>query len=184
MSKILFFIAIIPPREICDRITRIKLDFKERFNSRHALKLVPHITLKAPFSVPDSEEARVHGWFDQVPVDLAPFPQLLKNFNSFSSRRNPVIFIEPELSPELKILQEAVLHDFMRAFPGIPPSENEFRFHPHVTVGYRDLGYENYRQAWREYRELAFEASFMVDNFCLMQHDKKQWNIAARRRLV
>lgn len=164
MSNVLFFVAIIPPEDICERITSIKYDFRDRFGSRHALRLVPHITLKAPFGVPVAETGTVVDWFYHIPLNPGPFPQALQNFKSFSSRRNPVIFIEPELTPELQFLQQAVLADFMRAFPTISPAQNEFHFHPHITVGYRDLDYT-------------------VDNFCLMQHDKKQWNIAARRWL-
>lgn len=179
----MFFVAIIPPEDICQRITSIKNDFRDRFDSRHALRLVPHITLKAPFGVPVAETGTVVDWFRHIPLNPGPFPQALQNFKSFSSRRNPVIFIEPALTPELQFLQQAVLADFMRTFPTISPAQNEFRFHPHVTVGYRDLDYDNYRRAWKEYREKQFEAVFTVDNFCLMQHDKKQWNIAARRWL-
>lgn len=44
----LFFIALIPDRELRMKIYKIKKDFK-RFESSKASEVYPHITLKAPF---------------------------------------------------------------------------------------------------------------------------------------
>jgi 2'-5' RNA ligase len=181
MSR-LYFVAIVPPHEVCERITIIKKDFRDRFNSKHALKLMPHITLKAPFSVNDDRQ--VLGWFNNIPVTISAFEQKLTNFNCFANKRNPVIFIEPELSNELKQLQHTIIQDFKQHFPSIPIPQNEFSFHPHITVGYRDLGFENFQLAWREYQSKNFAASFSVENFYLLQHDRKQWHILENRRLL
>lgn len=175
MNGSLYFVAIIPPQQVCDAIIPVKLDFKERFNSRHALRLVPHITLKAPFSSP--EHHTVTDWFSNIPAGVSPFAQELKNFNCFANKRNPVIFIEPVLNEALKQLQRNIVLDFKKHFPAVPAPQNEVSFHPHMTVGYRDLSYENFGMAWNEYREKKFEATFMVENFCLLQHNRKQWNI-------
>ena len=43
----LYFIAIIPPQEICEAITAIKQDFAERFKSSKALKIIPHNHFKS-----------------------------------------------------------------------------------------------------------------------------------------
>jgi 2'-5' RNA ligase len=181
MSR-LYFVAIIPPPGVCRQVTIIKEDFRDRFNSTHALRVVPHITLKAPFSVNDNQQ--VPDWFNDIPVTIPPFEQKLTNFNCFDNKRNPVVFIEPELSEALEQLQETVVQDFRQSFPSIPILQNELSFHPHITVGYRDLGFENFQLAWSEYQNKSFEASFLVENFCLLQHDRKQWNIIANRRLL
>lgn len=177
----LYFVAIIPPQELCDAITAIKEDFKERFNSRHALRLIPHITLKAPFS--HAGHQRVLNWFTGISPTVHPFEQRLHHFNCFSGKRNPVIFIEPELNDSLKQLQQDIIADFKKNF-AIPIPGNELSFHPHITVGYRDLSYENFLLSWREYRDKNFDASFSVENFCLLQHDRKQWNIISKHSLV
>jgi 2'-5' RNA ligase len=176
----LYFIAIIPPQEICDAVTTIKRDFAERFGSRHALKVIPHITLKAPFSFPADEHHRLLQWFRENPVTGEPFQQKLKDFGSFENKRNPVIFIEPELNDALKQLQSTIIQYFRRSFPFIQVPSNEFTFHPHMTVAYRDLGFENFQLAWDEYISKPFGASFIVDRFHLLQHDKKQWNSIAQ----
>jgi 2'-5' RNA ligase len=178
----LYFVAIIPPQELCDAITAVKNDFKERFSSKHALRLIPHITLKAPFS--SANEAKVKDWFSNVPSTVPPFQQRLHHFNCFSNKRNPVIFIEPELNDALKQLQRDIIADFKKNFATIPVPQNELNFHPHITVGYRDLSYENFLLAWSEYRDKSFDASFRVENFCLLQHDRKQWNTISKYSLI
>jgi 2'-5' RNA ligase len=182
MMSSLYFVAIIPPDDICEQITAIKHDFKKRFNSKHALRLIPHITLKAPFSSADHQQ--VLDWFANIPIHTTPFEQRLNNFNCFANKRNPVIFIEPVLGEPLKELQKNIIQNFKRTFSSIPVSQNELKFHPHMTVGYRDLSHDNFQLAWSEYKHKTFSASFMVDNFCLLQHDRKQWDIIAKHPLV
>jgi 2'-5' RNA ligase len=45
----LFFIALLPPLEVQEIATKIKLEFAEIYNSRAALKSPPHVTLQPPF---------------------------------------------------------------------------------------------------------------------------------------
>src|SRR5215471_5045375 len=92
----LYFIAIMPPKEISEQVTEIKKDFAERFNSSKALRVIPHITLKAPFKFSDHTE--LLRWFALTPVATQSFQQELKNFGSFSNKRNPVIFVEPVMN--------------------------------------------------------------------------------------
>jgi len=180
MSSI-YFVAIIPPVEICDQINAIKQNFKERFESQHALRLIPHITLKSPFS---TDHQQVMDWFQNIKLNIHPFRQLLVNFNCFANKRNPVIFIEPELNEALKQLQRSIVQGFKSAFPLIQVPQNELQFHPHITVGYRDLSFQHFETAWELYKNKQFSATFLVENFCLLQHDKKQWNIIAQHPLV
>ena len=183
MTASLYFIAIIPPADICEEITAIKKDFAARFNSRHALRLIPHITLKAPFALaPASHEAALR-WFVSLDVPRNRFVQRLNNFGCFANKRNPVIFIEPVLEPPLQHLQQRIVASFRETFPGVPVPQNEAKFHPHMTVAYRDLSYAGFKKAWEEYRHKQYVRSFTVDNFSLLQHDQKQWNIVATSSL-
>lgn len=180
----LFFIAVIPPPELCEAITQVKEDFHQRFHSRHALRLIPHITLKAPFSVPSSQRGMVTDWFNTIPATVGCFEQRLEHFNCFRNKRNPVIFIVPELNSCLQQLQRIVIAAFKERFPELPVSPNELEFKPHITVAYRDLTYANFIAAWNEYAEKKFDTAFRVENFYLLQHDKKQWNVVASHSLA
>lgn len=172
----LYFIAIIPPDEICEAVTSIKQDFADRFKSKKALKVVPHVTLKAPFKFPDQDHIALLRWFALTPVSVHPFKQQLKDFSCFANKRNPVIFIEPVMNESLAMLQKNVITHFIKAFGKNQVAQNEFKFNPHMTVAYHDLLFSQFKMAWEEYETKKFEAIFEVNNFQLLQHDGKKWN--------
>lgn len=171
----LYFIAIIPPQEIREAITTIKQDFAERFKSGKALRVIPHITLKAPFKFPAEKHTEVLRWFASTNVTVNSFQQELKDFGSFPNKRNPVIFIEPVMNESLKTLQRNVLNHFTKEFGKEQVAQNEYKFNQHMTVAYRDLMYHQYKIAWEDYRSKKFEATFEVNSFHLLQHDGKKW---------
>ncbi len=175
-SSNLYFIAIIPPDEICEAVTTIKQDFADRFKSKKALKVMPHITLKAPFKFPAQEQTSLLRWFALTPVSIHPFQQMLKDFGSFANKRNPVIFIEPVMNKSLSMLQKNVINHFVKAFGKDQVAQNEFKFNTHMTVAYRDLLFQQFKIAWEEYKTKKFEANFEVNSFYLLQHDGKKWN--------
>src|SRR3954462_5398862 len=172
----LYFIAIIPSEEICEVVTTIKQDFADRFKSKKALKVIPHITLKAPFKFPAQDHTALLRWFALTPVSVYPFKQELKNFGCFANKRNPVIFIEPVMNESLAMLQKDVINHFIKAFGKDQVAQNEFKFSPHMTVAYRDLLFSQFKIAWEEYETKKFKAIFEVNEFHLLQHDGKKWN--------
>ena len=52
----LYFLAIIPPEEICKRVKSLKQEIAEKYKAKNALKLPAHITLQIPFQLSESEE--------------------------------------------------------------------------------------------------------------------------------
>ncbi|RZJ47805.1 MAG: RNA 2',3'-cyclic phosphodiesterase, partial [Chryseobacterium sp.] len=60
-------------------------------------------------------------------------------------------------------------------------SFKNYSFHPHVTVGYRDLTWENYLKAWEVYCEKEFKTKFIVDKIMLLRHDGKWIPIAEKK---
>ena len=171
----LYFIAVIPPGDICREIEIFKRDFAERFAAKEALKNVAHITLKAPFKLPVEQHGRLAEWFNNLSIEEVPFGLRLKDFDCFID--NLVIFIKPEPNILLTTLQKSIIRQFVPAFPNIRVSRLELKFHPHITVAYRDLTAGQFADAWSEYRNKKYAASFMVNEFYLLQHDTKRWNI-------
>jgi 2'-5' RNA ligase len=171
----LYFIAIIPPLKILEAVTEIKQDFAERFKSSSALKVIPHITLKAPFKFSAEQHTELLRWFALTPT-VHSFQQELKDFGCFANKRNPVIFIEPVLNESIKQLQRNVLNHFIKSFGKEQVAQNEYKFNPHMTVAYRDLEFHQFKSAWEEYQTKKFETTFEVNSFHLLQHDGRQWN--------
>ncbi len=170
-----YFIALFPEESVCAAITVIKNDFARRFASRSALRIGPHITLLAPFYLTDTEAEKLFSWFDNLSLIVSPFRQELKDFGAFRKRKTPVVYIRALPNPSLLALQEQLHREFRLSFPEQPLTEPERAFTPHITVAYRDLRAENFREAWREYAGKKFEASFDVTAITLLRHDGKEW---------
>lgn len=176
-KETLYFIAIIPSQEICDEITGFKKDFADRFESKKALKVIPHITLKAPFKLPAAELSTLEQWFQKLSINLETFEIELKDFGAFHNKNNPVVFVQPIMNIHLYSLQQEIIRNFSLFYPQVQVMELEIKYKPHITVAYRDLEPEKFRQVWKEYQLKKYTATFRVNDFHLLQHNGKEWKI-------
>src|SRR4051794_9700762 len=111
-SENLYFIALIPGRELREMITAFKQDFANWFNSKYALRVYPHITLKAPFKLSPNAHTELITWFTDLHILQKAFTVQLKNFGAFNNKRNPVVFVQPVVTNELQSLQQQLLASF------------------------------------------------------------------------
>jgi 2'-5' RNA ligase len=172
----LYFIALTPSQEVSNDIIGFKNDFADRFGSRAALKVIPHITLKTPFKLPVSEHLKLIQWFQNLYINLEAFNIELNNFGAFPNLHAPVVFVQPVISVALYSLQKEILRRFKILYPNLV-QPTDLKFKPHMTVAYRDLGPEQFQQEWKEYKVKEYKALFEVKNFHLLQHDTRKWNI-------
>lgn len=173
----LYFIAIIPPKEISEGVTLIKHDFAKNYESERALKVLPHITLKAPFKIFESDHKRLLNWFEKVQMPTGNFEVKLENFGSFPNPEHPVIYIQPLASEPLCVLQQTLIEHFHNYFPNVRKENADRNFNAHMTVAYRDLKPEQFAKAWKVYQHKIYKATFQVENIHLLQHDGTKWNI-------
>ncbi len=176
-SKQRFFIALVPPDDIQQHITEIKLYFAEHYNSRGALNSPPHITLQPPFewlaeNVPKLEES-----LNQFSVNRRPIPVTLSSFAAFAPR---VIYVDVVKSPELLEIH-SYLMTYMEANLGIVDRVSQSRpFVPHMTVAFRDLTKENFQRAWLEFAGRSLHFEFTASALTLLLHDGSRWNISKK----
>lgn len=173
----LYFIAIIPTEEICAAIIALQSDFAHHFNSKAALKVIPHITLKAPFKLPVSGHADLQRWFKEIYTHPGSFQIELKNFGAFPNKYKPVVYVNPIMHVPLYVLQKEIIRSFRIAYPGLEIPDIELKFKPHITIAYRDLMPDKFSEAWNVYKTKEFRTVFDVNSFHLLQHDGKMWNI-------
>lgn len=169
--KKMYFIAIYPPQEIIDKVKIYKEDLALNFSNSKALKNDAHITLFPPFNRTADLESDILGAFHRIDTNISPFEITLNGFGSFPNPKNPVLFIKPEENENLKDLYLRVKEKF---------SFTEYSFNPHMTVGFRDLSWENYLKAWEIYQEKEFKTKFIVDRISLLRHDGKWISIAEK----
>ncbi|NIF07881.1 2'-5' RNA ligase family protein [Chryseobacterium sp. Tr-659] len=160
--KKLYFIAIYPPQEIIEEVKVFKRDLAVNYGNSKALKNDAHITLFPPFSRESELEGDIHTAFQKIDTSLEPFELEINGFGSFPNPKNPVIFVQPEAHPALTELYENVKQQF---------NFMKYSFNPHITVGYRDLSWDNYLKAWEVYKEKDYKTKFLVDKIILLRHD-------------
>lgn len=177
----LYFFAIILPELLSEKITAIKLSISEIYNTNKALKLFPHITLKSPFQMANEMENEVITAFESMAKKHRPFNVRLNGFGSFEKRK-PVFFIQPDVSVSLLELQKDVVDTLNNRFPFIVSSHDK-KFHPHITLAYRDLFLQQFRELQDEYRNRSFLETFQVNDFHLLVHEDSQWQIASKFNL-
>ncbi len=181
-SENLYFIALIPRRELRGRITLIKQDFANRFNSKYALRVYPHITLKAPFKLPTNAHDKLLNWFNNLQIQQNQFSIQLKNFGAFPNKKSPVLYIQPMVNLPILRLQNKILLGFIENISDIV-DKSDLEYKPHCTVAYKDLTPDMFTEAWSEYQHKTFDACFEVDAVYLLQHDSKKWNIISTHTL-
>ncbi|ATN06842.1 RNA 2',3'-cyclic phosphodiesterase [Chryseobacterium indologenes] len=170
--KKLYFIAIYPPTEIIEEVRIFKKDLAIYYDNSKALKNEAHITLFPPFSREIEWEDDIFTAFQKIDTHMNPFKIELNGFGSFANPKNPVIYIHPEISSELQDLYKRVKQQFSFA---------PYSFNPHMTVGYRDLTWENYLRAWEKYQHFPYKTNFLVDKILLLRHDGNWVPIAEKR---
>ncbi|HEX8562826.1 MAG TPA: 2'-5' RNA ligase family protein [Flavobacterium sp.] len=173
----LFFIAIVPPADISADITAFKQHFAEEFGSVAALKSPPHITIVPPFRVTPEKIPELKQWFDDFPLQHHPVEIYLSGFGAFFNKQ-PVVFVNPVLTPDLELLyvkcSEASKH-----ITALPASQRPF--HPHVTIGFKDLSPQQFEKAWKIYKNKSYSARFTSNELVLLQHSGKQWEITGSK---
>ena len=174
-SKQRFFIALVPPPDIEQHITEIKLYFAEHYNSRGALNSPPHVTLLPPFECLAEDVPKLEESLNQFSANRLSIPVTLSGFAAFAPR---VIYVDVVKSPELLEIH-SYLMSYMEANLGIVDRVSQSRpFVPHMTVAFRDLTKQNFQTAWLEFSGRALHFEFTASALTLLLHNGSRWNIS------
>lgn len=170
----LYFIAVVPPAQICEEVTVLKEYIAENFKSKHALKSPPHITLHMPFKWKEENEGQLEKVLENFSAGQGVFEAELRNFSAFPKR---VIYIDLVKNKNLEDLFYGLTKVVRKELKLDNESYKGQGFTPHMTIAHRDLKPAAFTQAWPEFRERAFEKKFLIDSICLMKHNGRSWDI-------
>lgn len=173
-NQCLFFIALLPPEEIQCEVTQIKQYFAQKYDSRHALKSPPHITLQPPFKWLISDLKRLEQSLECFAVQQASFSVTLSGFNAFAPR---VIYIDVVKTTALMNLQNNLVTDLQENLGELNQGSSHHCFTPHMTVAFRDLTRKNFRVGWTEFQNQSIQFEFVAHQLTLLIHTGKHWRI-------
>ncbi|MCA1990598.1 MAG: 2'-5' RNA ligase family protein [Coleofasciculus sp. S288] len=173
-SQRLFFIALLPPQEIQDYAKEIKEYFAQNYDSRHAQKSPPHITLQPPFEWQLDNLPALEQCLKAFADTRLPIPITLKGFGAFVPR---VIYINVLKTPELLDLQNDLMAYVEASLGIVDPVSKKRPFAPHMTVAFKDLTKQNFRAAWPEFQHRELEFEFTASHLTLLMHEGRCWNV-------
>ena len=182
-NKRLFFIALLPPQEIQDYVTEIKEYFAKHYNSRHALKSPPHVTLQPPFKWPLERLDVLRECLREFAGESDRFsiPITLSGFGAFPPR---VIYINVLKTSELLVVQKDLMARLEDSLGIVDPVSKKRPFSPHMTVAFKDLtnrqdacSTENFRKGWEEFKGRSLFFEFTAPHLTLLMHNGRRWEI-------
>lgn len=174
MTESLYFLAIVPPKAIQDRITELKMEVAERFNSKHALNAPPHITLHMPFKWKEKKLDQLKEAVQTINEELTPFGVTLKDFDFFEPR---VVFVDVVENESLNQLQKRVINTCRKELKLDNANYKDRPFHPHVTIAFRDLKKAMFYEARDYFVGKEFNQTFSVSELSLLKHDGGKWEV-------
>jgi 2'-5' RNA ligase len=169
-----YFVAIVPPTPVYEEAMALKNYFKEKYNSKASLNSPPHITLHMPFEFKVSKETQLISTLDTFCKRFDPIKLCIDNFSSFPPR---VIFLNVIDNESLHALQKDLQRFFKLNLNLFNANYKEHRFHPHLTLAFRDLKKSAYKDAWSEFENKEFKAEFIADKITLLKHDGNVWKV-------
>jgi 2'-5' RNA ligase len=169
----LYFIALLPHRELGEKVRRIKERMKAQYGAGHALKSPAHITLQMPFKRSSADEALLEETLCRFAATEQPFILDLKGYSAFAPRVIFIKIVDPNPAIELHSrLKKVLLEDLHFQKDEVMKSVE-----PHITIATRDLTKAAFIKAWPEFKEEEFSASFDVRSIFLLKHNGRNWDI-------
>ncbi len=177
----LYFIALLPPQKIQDYANEVKQYFADKYDSKHAQKSPPHITLQPPFEWDSDKLTNLEVCLDNFANAQDSIPIILDGYNAFVPH---VIYIDVIQTPELMNLQ-TYLMAYLENHLGIVDKIGKIRsFTPHMTVAFKDLKRSKFKAAWMEFENQELHFEFNAGKLTLLKHENKKWNITKEFEFV
>lgn len=164
--------AIVPDEPLRSELTNLKEWMYEEFGTKAALRSPPHITLHMPFKWKLPKEKVLVESLEALAGQLKAFEVKLHNYACFEPR---VIYIDVVESEYLSHAKEQVM-DASRKVWKLDLPRDMRGFHPHITIGFRDLKKPQFYKAWEAVKAKSFEASFITNTLTLLKHNGKHWD--------
>ena len=131
----LFYIAIVCPEQVEEKLSQFKGHMENRYGCRAAKKSPAHLTIVPPFRAETEMEQPLLDFVQTFNMGMVPFDVELKGYGHFGDR---VLFVDVPANESLNGLEKEAMQEFSNQFPsiifGMKPD-----FNPHVTIATRDI---------------------------------------------
>jgi|SRR5690554_1496105 len=178
MAKILskYFLAIVPTGEVQEKVTALKLELKETFNLKYALRSPAHITLKMPFQWNEAKEERLTTKLASFFQSQPEFSLKLRGIGKFGRR---VIFIQVREQPLLRELQGGLV-EMCKTKLNLKKELSDEAYHPHMTLAFKDMKERLFESYWDFLRGFDLSYSMEVKEVALLKKNGVKWEVSKK----
>lgn len=169
-----YFIAIVPPEPFLSETQSLRVYMSETYSNKASLNSPPHITLHMPFRWKEKKEQLLIDKLASFAKSLEPFSISLQNFAAFPPR---VIYVDVLRNDGLVTLQKSLERFCKVEFQLFNANRLNQAYHPHLTVAFRDLKKDKFKDAWAEFSERNYSATFICTSITLLKQEDKQWHV-------
>lgn len=162
---------MVPPQEILEKATAIKLLIRDEFGIKYALKSPPHVTLKMPFSYNEAKESFLEEKLSVFLRTQRPFEVKIKGVGTFGKR---VIFLGIEKSSELVQLQSS-LTTFCKKELHLVAELSDSNYHPHLTIAFKDLKVGQFDNVFNLVKSRGFQAEYFAEGIHVLKRLEQKW---------
>lgn len=173
-SRKRFFIALLPSEEARIRANQVKEVMRDRYASKAAFRSPPHITLLAPFEWPVADLPELASTLNEFAASQPPVPVTLEGFGAFKPH---VIYINVVKRDRLMTIQPELLAYLADRVGLVSARDRNRAFVPHLTVAFRDLKPNMFRQAWSAFEHQEIHFDFTVGQLTLLIHSGQMWTV-------
>lgn len=173
-----YFFAITPTGEIQEEATGLKLQLKEKFNLKYALKSPAHITLKMPFLWKENKEQILISQFSDFFNEQSSFNLKLGGIGNFRKR---VVFVKVEKQEKLLELQKRLVN-LCRTQCNLKVELSDYAFNPHMTLAFKDVKERFFEDYIIFLKSLSFIHHMEVYEVALLRKEaeERKWQVFYR----
>ena len=171
-----YFLAIAPEGEFEEQVTNLKLEIKNRFQAKYALKSPPHITVKMPFSYNEAKEERLIKELGGFINRYEPMHISVGGVHTFGNR---VIYLGVSAGPELYDFQSD-LKTFCKREMNLVDELSDRNFHPHMTIAFKDIKKAQFDNIFHYAKEVNLKEDLNVNEILLLKKLEGVW-VACRK---
>lgn len=173
----MYFIAILCPSQIDDKILQFKQWMKEQFGCITALKSPAHITLVPPFWLQAERKGALLQALQEFKSDIGELEIQLDGFSHFGKR---VLFVQVNQNPGLEEIKIQTENHFIASSADFVKKDNR-PFHPHVTIATRDMKPSDFEKAFDYFSCKEFKMIFQTKTLSLLKLNIGRWEILTEK---
>jgi 2'-5' RNA ligase len=173
----MYYVAIVCPADVNEKVLQFKYWMKEQFGCVVALKSPAHITLIPPLWLEQSEETILQQTLQSLSININRADIHLQDFSHFNKR---VLFINVKENPALAEIKQQTEKHFIQ-MPGNAIKTDDRAFHPHITIANRDLKPADFVKAWQHFAKKNFKEMFQVKSISLLKLGPDKWNVIGEK---